>query len=198
MSDCGSQIGMHQIGMHTQPDGRVTQIGLEIGTQGARDSRVSLGGVPGQARPSLRDVSRAIRLTNRQTARLSPELADRAGRRNTRGTVRSPDAEQPIAKRGTIWMPPDTSTHDMRKVQGAAAVPDLREAAIAAREDAVVKREAAVAGREARLTAQELALKAREAAIEKAESDARGAGEPANMVIPLSSSGTSGRGSGLS
>ena len=91
-----------------------------------------------------------------------------------------------------------TSTHDMRKVQGAAAVPDLREAAIAAREDAVVKREAAVAGREARLTAQELALKAREAAIEKAESDARGAGEPANMVIPLSSSGTSGRGSGLS
>ena len=43
---------------------RVTQTGLEIGTQGARDSRVSLGGVPGQARPSLRDVSRAIRLTN--------------------------------------------------------------------------------------------------------------------------------------
>ena len=32
----------------------------------------------------------------------------------------------------------------------------------------------------------------------EAESDARGAGEPANMVIPLSSSGTSGRGSGLS
>ena len=93
MSDCGRrQIGMHQIGMQTQPDGRVTQTGLEIGTQGARDSRVSLGGVPGQARPSL----------------------------------------------------------------------------------------------------------AREAGIEKAESDARGAGEPANMVIPLSSSGPSGRGSGLS
>ena len=66
---------MHQIGMQTQPDGRVTQIGLEIGTQGARDSRVSLGGVPGQARPSLRDVSRAIRLTNRQTARLSPHTS---------------------------------------------------------------------------------------------------------------------------
>ena len=72
VSDCGRrQIGMHQIGMQTQPDGRVTQTGLEIGTQGARDSRVSLGGVPGQARPSLRDVRRP---SPTRAARASPRI----------------------------------------------------------------------------------------------------------------------------
>ena len=72
---------MHQIGMQTQPDGRVTQIGLEIGTPGARDSRVALGGVPGQARPPLRGV--AVVFDNALVAaRAHVLLAPRAAARN--------------------------------------------------------------------------------------------------------------------